>query len=72
MFEVVSDDLTKLGVMKILGKFIKTPKNLQVADLYDRLGFTKTIDEEDNKEYELIPPFVRERKIDYIEVEHGS
>lgn len=42
------------GIQRVHAKYIPTAKNAQVADFYDRLGFTLISEGEGIKEYELI------------------
>jgi FkbH-like protein len=59
------------GVRRILGRYLATPKNGMVRDLYPRLGFTG-VDERSDKEtvweYDVAQPV--EARIDFIRVEN--
>jgi FkbH-like protein len=57
-----------IGVKSINSKFIKTTKNIQVLDFYDKLGFTINNDEANQKEYLLRLDQYQKSIIDYIEV----
>jgi predicted enzyme involved in methoxymalonyl-ACP biosynthesis len=60
--------LKSVGVKNIHSKFIKTDKNNQVSDFYDKLGFSINKDEDNQKEYLLYLDEYNNSNIDYIEI----
>ena len=60
--------LINFGVKTINSKFIKTAKNNQVSDFYDKIGFSIEKDEDNKKEYRLNFDEYQKSTIDYIEV----
>lgn len=51
--KVVLNDLYGKNIKQIFGEYIKTSKNSQVADFYDRFGFSKYEEKDNNKKYKL-------------------
>ena len=60
--------LKSIGIKKIYSKFIKTAKNNQVMDFYDKLGFSINKDENNQKEYSLYFSEYKTSTIDYINI----
>ena len=60
--------LKSIGIKKIYSKFIKTAKNNQVMDFYDKLGFSINKDENNQKEYSLYFSEYQNSTIDYINI----
>ena len=60
--------LKSVGVKNIDSKFIKTVKNNQVLNFYDKLGFSINKDENNQKEYSLDLEEYKNSNIDYIEI----
>lgn len=60
--------LKSVGVKTIDSKFLKTTKNNQVSDFYDKLGFSINKDEDNQKEYSLDLDEYQNSTIDYIEI----
>ena len=60
--------LKSVGVKNLNSKFIKTHKNNQVSDFYDKLGFSINKDEDNQKEYILYLDEYNNSNIDYIEI----
>ena len=60
--------LKSLGVKNIDSKFIKTVKNNQVSNFYDKLGFIIKKDEDNQKEYSLDLEEYKNSNIDYMEL----
>lgn len=56
------------GIKTIDSKFLKTAKNNQVSDFYDKLGFLINKDEDNQKEYLLDFGEYQNSTIDYIEI----
>lgn len=52
-FDWVINYLKKIGITKIIGKYIRTPKNNLVEEFYERLSFVKLSEENQIKTYEL-------------------
>lgn len=46
--------LRKEGTQKVYASYLPTAKNIQVADFYDRMGFSHTDSRNDRKYYELL------------------
>jgi len=54
LMNYIADQARRRGVERIQGSYLPTPKNKLVADLYERLGFTRTASQEDGgTEWEL-------------------
>jgi len=51
--DIIFDILNKKGIAKISSSYIKTLKNEQVADLYDRYGFVVLEKTENFTSYEM-------------------
>jgi FkbH-like protein len=60
--------LKSLGVKNIDSKFLKTAKNDQVSNFYEKLEFTINKDENNQKEYSLDLEKYKNSNIDYIEI----
>lgn len=63
--------LKSQGVTVINASWLKTYKNVQVKDFYDRFGFERVEEGEDFRHYKLNVETCENKDIDYIEVEHG-
>lgn len=53
MFNQLVEAAQKAGIERLVGVYRPTAKNVQVADLYQRLGFEERRDSPDAKEFEL-------------------
>ncbi len=60
--------LKSIGIKSINSKFIKTAKNNQVSDFYDKIGFTINKDKDNQKVYLLDLDEYQNSAIDYIEI----
>ena len=70
-FDYLIDLLKKRGIRKLYANYIKTLKNNQVNDFYNRLGFTLINEENGNKKYELELNHYKSSFINYIQINHG-
>lgn len=64
--------LNGFGIETITAKFIKSYKNEQVSDFYDKLGFECILKSDENKEYVLKLNNYNNKNIDYIKVNYGT
>lgn len=62
--------LKKRGIQRIKAQYIKTPKNEQVKDFYENLGFTKTDFNDSISNYELIISNYTSPNINYINIKY--
>ena len=60
--------LKSIGIKTINSKFIKTAKNNQVSDFYDKIGFTINNEKDNQKVYILDLDEYQNSAIDYIEI----
>lgn len=51
--KVVLNDLYSKNIKQIFSEYIKTNKNSQVADFYDKFGFSRYEENDNNKKYKL-------------------
>jgi FkbH-like protein len=65
-FDYLVDKLRAMGIAKLQAEYLKTPKNDQVSDFYDSLGFHTTVAEADRRGYDLMLADYRQSGIDYI------
>lgn len=56
------------GIARLVGEYLKTPKNHQTEDFFCKLGFTPIGDEGDRKLFECSVEGCRFRHLDYIKV----
>jgi FkbH-like protein len=70
-FDYLIDLLKERGIKKLKASYIKTLKNIQVNDFYNKLGFTLINKEKDKKNYELELDNYKSSFINYIEINHG-
>ena len=60
--------LKSSGIKTIISKFVKTAKNNQVSDFYDKIGFSINKDNDNQKEYILNIEEYQNSTIEYIEL----
>lgn len=70
-FDFAVDRLRARGVTRIVATYRATPRNGQVSDLYERLGFGLVREEGASKHYQMDIDAYRPSSIDYIRVEHA-
>lgn len=68
LFNYLMGKFSERGVNRILAEYIRTPKNDQVAQFYDALGFNLLNEDGICQKYELTASDYQPTKIDYIEV----
>ncbi len=68
MFDELVSKARARGIKRITGSYLKTAKNVIVADFYGSLGFSKTEQSGEDSVWEYIIPEVYENKNKYIEV----
>ena len=71
-FDCLISRLKETGIDILRSKYIKTYKNEQVSDFYDKLGFICTKDHDGTKEYEIGLSNLKKQNIDYIKVNYGT
>jgi FkbH-like protein len=71
-FDVLISQLMSRGIRAVQATYRPTPKNAQVADFYDRLGFTLTRADDTERAYTLDVSRYHRRNIDYIKVNYGQ
>jgi FkbH-like protein len=67
-FDYLVGKLQAMGIARLRAEYLRTPKNDQVSDFYDSLGFRRTIVETDLRKYDLKLADYQKSGIDYIEV----
>lgn len=70
-FDFLMGHLINKGTKHIKATYSKTPKNEQVAKLYDQLGFEVVRQAEEMHEYELDVADYNYQNITYIKINHG-
>jgi FkbH-like protein len=71
ILDAVIAHLSKAGFSRVLGRYVKTRRNSQVEDYYDRHGFVLTNELPEQKDYLLDVSDYRPANIDYIGVEYA-
>ncbi|WP_152058018.1 HAD-IIIC family phosphatase [Aliarcobacter butzleri] len=70
--DIIVDILKEKNISEIKSKYLKTLKNEQVTDLYDRYGF-EIIDQDDNQtRYRMLVKDYKNKSLDYIGVRNGK
>lgn len=70
--DIIVDILKEKSISEIKSKYLKTLKNEQVTDLYDRYGF-EIIDQDDNQtRYRMLVKDYKNKSLDYIGVRNGK
>ena len=72
MEEFIVNDIVNVakekGITKIIGEYIKTPKNAMVRDFYKKMGFDDIGDDKyelDTEKYKLLKTFIKREKNNY-------
>ncbi len=71
-FDELVNILSERGVDTLIAKYVKTLKNQQVSDLYDRLGFSKMDERDGVKSYSISTGDYVRKDLDYIGVSNGK
>ena len=66
--DIIMSIVKNKGNSELRSQYIKTNRNQQVVDFYDRIGFSKTDEINDNSQYNLVVDNYKTRDIKYIEV----
>ena len=70
--DIIIDILKSKGITKIESNYLKTLKNEQVSDLYDRYGF-EIVEKIDKKtRYKMVVKDYKNKNLDYIGVKSGK
>jgi len=64
--------ITNNGIKRVTAKYIKTHKNEQVKDFYDKCSFLLIKSDNGIRDYELFVDEYKPKKIKYIEVNNGK
>lgn len=68
-FETILGDLRQRGIQTVTARYLRTPKNAQVADFFDRLGLTvQAGSHDDDKSYRLNMADYRPRDLVAFEI----
>jgi FkbH-like protein len=70
--DVIVDIAKNKGITRLNSKYIKTTKNQQVADFYERCEFIKTGEVNGNSQYNLHFSNYKRKDIKYIKVKNGK
>jgi FkbH-like protein len=70
-FDYLMDLLKEERVTTIKATYLKTLKNDQVRDFYDKLGFELISEENDNKYYHIKTAEYKPHEINYMRIENG-
>jgi FkbH-like protein len=70
-FDFLINYLKQKTTRKIKASYIKTPKNEQVADFYETIGFVNTKKTKELKEYEIELNQYISKNINYIKINYG-
>jgi FkbH-like protein len=72
LMDIIIELLSKQGVTKIKADYIKTLKNAQVSDLFDRYGFEVLEKTEELSRYRILINNYKNKNLDYIGVTNGK
>ena len=72
VFNFIIEFLEKKGISLVQGQYSKTFKNSQVADFYEKVGFTNFEKTEAEKKYSLKINEYKPKNINYININHGK
>lgn len=61
-----------LSIKKIIAKYSKTDKNIQVEKFYDRMGMSCTMEGERIREYEVNPKNLKQRDLEELSVKYPT
>lgn len=70
--DIIIDIVNSKGFKKLKSTYIKTLKNGQVSDLYNRFGFDILLKDEILTNYKLLPKNYKNRKLKYIRIKNGK
>lgn len=70
--DIIIDILESKGVEKIKSNYMKTLKNEQVSDLYDRYGFEIIEKSDEEIRYRILIKDYKNKNLDYIGVKNGK
>lgn len=70
--DIIINILQVKGVEKIKSNYLKTLKNEQVSDLYDRYGFEVLEKDEELTRYRMLVKNYKNKNLDYIGVKNGK
>lgn len=71
-FDFIIDFLKRIKIKKITAEYIKTTKNGQVNDLFDRLNFQVKIKNDYFSKYELNIDNYKKSDVNYIKINHAK
>lgn len=69
--DIIVDRLNSKGVDKIESNYLKTYKNEQVSNLYDRYGFEIIEKNDDQTRYKILVKDYKNKNLNYIRVKNG-
>ncbi len=70
--DIINDIVISKEFEKLSADYIKTLKNEQVADLYDRYGFKILEKNEESTSYGILTKNYKNKKLEYIRIENGK
>jgi FkbH-like protein len=68
-FDFIISDLKTTGIFRITASYIKSQKNQQVEDFFEKLGFSIDSQNSNNKNYSINVNQYKQSKINYISVQ---
>lgn len=71
-FDAIAGYLKKIGIQDVSAKYNKTPKNEQVQDLCERLGFLVISSSSFAKAYKLRLANFKDKSLNYIRITYGE
>ena len=71
-FDTIVNELKKSEVIQLEAAYFRTPKNGQVADLWDRIGFDRVGGDEGTSLYSVKLDSYDTHNLDYIRVSYGN
>ena len=69
--DIIVDRLNSKGVDKIESNYLKTYKNEQVSNLYDRYGFEIIEKNDDQTRYKILVKDYKNKNLNYIREKNG-
>lgn len=70
--DIIFDILKDKSISKVNSVYIKTLKNDQVSDLYDRYGFEVLEKDENLTKYRMLVKNYKDKNLNYIGVKNGK
>jgi FkbH-like protein len=70
--DIINDIVISKGFEKLSSNYIKTLKNEQVSDLYDRYGFKILEKDEESTSYTMLVKRYKGKKLEYIRIKNGK